>query len=166
MRGKDPCPCRSGATYLDCCRPAHASGRAPTTTGALVRARYSAFALGDGAFLHATLATDHPDRAQGEGAEAARIAELSRAGRGLKYMGVVVLDEREREALFLAKVFERGQDRSFVELSTFTLEDGALRYASGVLLPRAALPRQAQDGKGLRRETFLELVHHPDAVVT
>ncbi len=127
-----------------------------------MRARYAAFALGDGAFLHATLAAAHPDRAEGSDA-ATRVAELSRAGRGLKYMGVVVADEGEGEALFLAKVFERGQDRSFAELSSFVVEDGALRYAGGTLLPRAALPRECADGAGLRRATFRALAgQHAD----
>jgi len=79
-------------------------------------------------------------------------------------MGVVVGDETETEALFLAKVFERGQDRSFAELSTFTRAldgeggvGGALRYAGGTLLPRAALPRGMADGAGLRRDAFLAL---------
>jgi uncharacterized protein YchJ len=44
------------------------------------------------------------------------------------------------EVLFDARIFERGQDRSFAELSTFVREDGAWRYASGKALPRAGLP--------------------------
>lgn len=136
-----------------------------------MRARYSAFALGDGEYLYATLAHDHPDRAADPEAADARIAELARAGRTLKYMGVVVSDETETEALFLAKVFERGQDRSFAELSTFTrsptgdLRRGGLRYAGGTLLPRAALPRAVADGVGLRRDAFLALAAtHKDTV--
>lgn len=167
MKNSEPCPCRSGRAYAACCRVAHTGAEPPATCGALVRARYSAFALGDGEYLHATLAHDHPDRAHEPEAADARIAELSRAGRALKYMGVVVSDETETEALFLAKVFERGHDRSFAELSTFTREGdrGALRYAGGTLLPRAALPRALADGQGLRRDAFLALAEtHPSAV--
>ncbi|HRG96068.1 MAG TPA: YchJ family metal-binding protein [Polyangiaceae bacterium] len=169
MKNSDPCPCRSGRAYAACCRPAHLGAVPPATCGALVRARYSAFALGDGEYLYATLAHDHPDRAADPEAADARIAELARAGRTLKYMGVVVSDETETEALFLAKVFERGQDRSFAELSTFTRsppeEGGGLRYAGGTLLPRAALPRAVADGVGLRRDAFLALAAtHKDTV--
>ncbi len=172
VKNSEPCPCRSGHPYGACCRPAHSGAVAPATCGALVRARYSAFALGDGEYLYATLAHDHPDRATEPEAVDARIAELSRAGRALKYMGVVVGDETETEALFLAKVFERGQDRSFAELSTFTRAldgeggvGGALRYAGGTLLPRAALPRGMADGAGLRRDAFLALAAtHKDTV--
>lgn len=128
-----------------------------------MRARYSAFALGLGEFLHATLASAHPDRAEGE-AIPPRVAELSRAGRTLKYMGVVVLasDQAANEALFLAKVFEKGRDRSFAELSTFVREEGTLRYASGLLLPRTALP---DDWESFTRESFRAYAaKHPDMV--
>ena len=136
---RGPCPCRSGATYMECCRPAHTGERPPALPRDLVRARYSAFAIGLGEFLHATLADAHPDRAHGT-AVPARIAELSRSGRTLKYMGVVVSEADDARALFLAKVFEKGKDRSFMELSRFVVEEGTLRYASGILLPRTALP--------------------------
>ena len=128
-----------------------------------MRARYSAFALGLGEFLHATLASAHPDRAEGN-AVPGRIAELSRAGRTLKYMGVVVLasDEAANEALFLAKIFEKGHDRSFAELSTFVREGGTLRYASGLLLPRTALP---SDWESFTRESFRAFAgQHPELV--
>ncbi len=128
-----------------------------------MRARYSAFALGLGEFLHATLASAHPDRAEGD-AVPARIQELSRAGRTLKYMGVVVLasDQAANEALFLAKVFEKGRDRSFAELSTFVREEGTLRYASGLLMPRTALPA---DWESFTRESFRAFAgSHPELV--
>jgi hypothetical protein len=37
--------------------------------------------------------------------------------------------------LFLARIFERGVDRSFGELSTFVREAAGWRYASGELVP-------------------------------
>lgn len=50
------CPC-GGAAYAHCCGPLH-SGAPATTAEALMRSRYSAFALGDTAHL---LRTWHPD---------------------------------------------------------------------------------------------------------
>ena len=41
------CPCGSGRSYAACCRPAHDGSVPPPTPEALMRARYSAFALGD-----------------------------------------------------------------------------------------------------------------------
>ena len=44
----------------------------------------------------------------------------------------VEVEEGERgQVLFFARLFERGIDRSFVELSEFRKEDGAWRYLSG-----------------------------------
>lgn len=58
--GLDPdsrCPCGSGDTYGGCCRPLH-HGRSAPTAEALMRSRFSAFALGDEDHL---LRTWHPD---------------------------------------------------------------------------------------------------------
>jgi SEC-C motif-containing protein len=51
------CPCGSGATYAACCRPFHDGSAIAPTALALMRSRYSAFALGDAPYL---LATWHP----------------------------------------------------------------------------------------------------------
>lgn len=44
------CPCSSGETYALCCGPIHAGEPAPTAER-LMRSRFSAFALGDAAYL-------------------------------------------------------------------------------------------------------------------
>ncbi|MBN7768707.1 YchJ family protein [Marinobacter daepoensis] len=51
------CPCGSGMTYDLCCQRWHLGAMAPTPE-ALMRSRFSAFALADRAYL---LATWHPD---------------------------------------------------------------------------------------------------------
>ncbi|MEO6116243.1 MAG: YchJ family metal-binding protein [Pseudolysinimonas sp.] len=50
------CPCGSGADYSGCCEPLHL-GRPANTAEALMRSRYTAFALGWEAYL---LASWHP----------------------------------------------------------------------------------------------------------
>ncbi|MGS2616650.1 YchJ family protein [Micromonospora sp. LZ34] len=45
-----PCPCGSGRPYADCCGPLHRGGTAATAE-ALMRSRFTAFALGDAAYL-------------------------------------------------------------------------------------------------------------------
>lgn len=47
------CPCQSGKSYNQCCRPYH-DGKAAPTAEALMRSRYSAYVLGNGAYLHRT----------------------------------------------------------------------------------------------------------------
>ena len=52
-----PCPCGSGLTYPDCCGRLHDGSAQAATAEQLMRSRYSAFAVGDPAYL---LATWHP----------------------------------------------------------------------------------------------------------
>lgn len=48
------CPCLSGLPYGECCAPLHRGERTAPTAEALMRSRYSAFAVGDAAYLRAT----------------------------------------------------------------------------------------------------------------
>ncbi|WP_240157258.1 YchJ family protein [Pseudonocardia broussonetiae] len=48
-----PCPCGLPATYPACCGRYHAGAAAPTAE-ALMRSRFSAFAVGDAAYLRET----------------------------------------------------------------------------------------------------------------
>ncbi|WP_394839843.1 hypothetical protein LVJ94_23430 [Pendulispora rubella] len=131
MRPRD-CPCHSGARYGACCEPFHSGAAQAPTPEALMRSRYAAFALGLGAYLVETLAADHPDRAVPLETLA---RELARARETQRFMGLEIRETSasgERgEVLFHARIFERGQDRSFTERSQFVKEDGAWRYASG-----------------------------------
>ncbi len=52
------CPCASGRSYGVCCGPVHADKALASTPQQLMRARYSAFALQNEAFV---MATWHPD---------------------------------------------------------------------------------------------------------
>lgn len=104
-----------------------------------MRSRYAAFALGEGDYLARTLARSHEDH----GVPGLAIA-LARARETQRFLGLRILHAEEREGhaevLFVARVFERGKDRSFAELSRFEREDGAFRYASGVLVAKDASP--------------------------
>src|SRR4051812_45607981 len=53
MRKAAACPCGSGELYDECCGPAH-DGRPVATAEALMRSRYSAFALGLAPYLLAS----------------------------------------------------------------------------------------------------------------
>nr|MDT0663334.1 YchJ family metal-binding protein [Micromonospora sp. DSM 115978] len=52
-----PCPCGTGHPYAECCGPVHQGGAVAPTAEALMRSRFSAFAVGDAAYL---LRTWHP----------------------------------------------------------------------------------------------------------
>lgn len=53
-----PCPCLSGERYSDCCGRFHDGAADAPTAEQLMRSRYSAFAVGDAAYL---LRTWHPE---------------------------------------------------------------------------------------------------------
>jgi SEC-C motif-containing protein len=135
------CPCFSGKPYKECCKPRHDGTRPAETPEALMRSRYAAFALGLGAYLADTLATDHEDRAAPRDA---LVRELSRVKDRQRFMGLRIVEAKDDEVLFVARIFEKGQDRSFAERSTFVREDGAWKYARGtfVALDDPALSRE------------------------
>lgn len=149
------CPCHSKKRYTECCAPYHREEREAPTPEALMRSRYSAFALGFGKYLMKTLASTHEDRKL---PPAALELELARAKDEQRYLDLVVLssseDETSGEVLFYAKIFSKGTDRSFAELSTFVRADGGFRYASAILVPRPQIPG---DPRALTRETFLAI---------
>lgn len=127
-----------------CCGPFHKGIEEAPTPEALMRSRYAAFALGLGEYLVRTLASTHPDKAL-PGPALAR--ELSRARVRQRFTGLRIVRAASAgdagEVLFLARVFERGTDRSFAERSTFVREGGGWRYASGELVPVEAVDDQA-----------------------
>ena len=126
------CPCHSGVRYTDCCAPYHRGDAAAPTPEALMRSRYSAFALGLGDYLFDTLASDHPDR---QAPREAMVRALARVHDTQRFLGLRILEtsaDGDRGIVaFHARIFERGQNRSFTERSTFKREGGAWRYASG-----------------------------------
>lgn len=59
------CPCSSGLPYGECCGPLHRGDRTAGTAEQLMRSRFTAFALGDAAYLlrtwHAATRPAHLD---------------------------------------------------------------------------------------------------------
>lgn len=131
MRGSAPCPCSSGRPYAACCRPLHAGEAAPTVE-ALVRARYAAFAQGGVDYL---VATTHPDNPDWLAPRDQVIASLRRLMSSCKFTGLTVLDAAQGgergQALFRARLFKKGKDVSFTELSDFARDDGRWKYVDG-----------------------------------
>ena len=94
----------------------------------------SAFALGKIEYLYDTLHEDHPDK--GKPRDQVLFA-LRTASQSFKYMGLVIVESQPADrdgvsrVLYLARIFRRGQDVSFVELAEFMGDGKGLRYRSG-----------------------------------
>jgi len=131
MRGMrpTPCPCGSGLLLGACCGPRHDGSRPAETAEALMRSRYSAFALGLGEYLVATQAPE----SGGESAEA-----LSAWARQVEWQGLTVLrTERGQHAdargtvEFEARYRDAGRAVVLRELSRFDRQGGRWRYLGG-----------------------------------
>ncbi len=147
MPSAPPCPCTSGALYRACCAPYHQGKAEAPDAEALMRSRYSAFALKEVDYLWRTLHPDHPDRAR---PREEFVRELRGRASALKYPRLHVLDRRlaapgdTAVVLFYARVFETGKDRSFVERSEFQHDGRGWRYLRGRALAPPALPGPAE----------------------
>ena len=98
-----------------------------------MRSRYSAFALGDVEYLVRTL---HPDHLDSKTPPDELRAALRSTCRVYRYTGLTIeetLDDSQDRAhvTFLAKLFEKGADRSFRERSAFARTAEGWRYLSG-----------------------------------
>ncbi len=122
-----PCPCQSGQPYDACCGAAHAGRRIPPTAEALMRSRYSAFALGLRDWL---LATWHPST---------RPASLTPDEQPApKWIGLQVLRHEATGAdsaivEFVARCRVGGRASRLHETSRFVREDGHWFYVDGDL---------------------------------
>jgi SEC-C motif-containing protein len=123
------CPCGSGARYRECCGPRHDGTKPAETPEALMRSRWSAFALGLGDYLVDTLTANHEDRKIPRDALA---RALSQAKDRQRFMALTIKAlPAADQVTFHARIFEKGKDVSFTERSTFVQEDGRWKYASG-----------------------------------
>ncbi len=127
MAKQTSCPCGRGLPYAECCGPIHQGGGAPATAEALMRSRYSAFALDDDAFV---LATWHPKT---------RPAEVDPDSH-LRWVGLDILEstgggmfDAEGVVEFRAHYRDHGKHGDMVERSRFVRHDGQWVYWGPIL---------------------------------
>ncbi|MGN6609772.1 MAG: YchJ family protein [Jatrophihabitans sp.] len=122
------CPCGTGGAYAECCGPLHAGTRRAATAGELMRSRYSAFAVGDVAYLVASWhPTTRPASIELDPAQRWTRLEILAERRGGP-------DDSAGVVEFRAHYRQHGADGVLHERSSFVRDDGAWRYV-------AALPR-------------------------
>ena len=123
-----PCPCQSDTPYAECCAPWHRGldeGSYAPTPEALMRSRYSAYALG---LIDYLLATWHPSTAPGE-LELAPVKWLGLEVRHAASTGDAGVVE------FVARCRDAGRAQRMHEISRFVREDGRWYYIDGALNP-------------------------------
>jgi SEC-C motif-containing protein len=128
------CPCSSGRTYKRCCLPFHAGKPAPTPE-ALMRSRYSAYAIAAIDYLIETTDPSGPyhrdDRAVWAG-EIEQFCATTRFERLTIEFTSIADDGLGGEVRFLAKLSRAGVDVSFTEHSRFSKLADRWLYHSGV----------------------------------
>lgn len=119
-----PCPCGEPKGYAECCGIYHAGTPAPTAE-ALMRSRYSAYALGLEAYILATwhTSTRPPD---------------ARPEQGIRWLGLSIKRHEatgDGRALveFVARYKIGGRAQRLHEISRFVRDDGRWYYVDGQL---------------------------------
>jgi SEC-C motif-containing protein len=126
-----PCPCGSGKKYKGCCKRWHDGEPAPTPE-ALMRSRYTAYAIADVSYL---IRTTHPDGPHWRPDTAAWKAELAGYCEQVEFRGLRVEHAEaagdEGRVRFHATLAHGGRDLSFGEDSRFLRVGGRWLYHSG-----------------------------------
>ncbi|MFR9775681.1 YchJ family protein [Micromonospora sp. MS34] len=117
-----PCPCGSGLPYGDCCRPIHQGVSTAATAEALMRSRYTAFALGDADYLlRSWHSSTRPARLRLDPGTRWTRLEVLGADRG-------GLFDATGTVAFRAHYREAGRPGTLDEHSRFVREDGRWVY--------------------------------------
>lgn len=129
-----PCPCGRELKLKLCCGSVH-RGR-PAAPPELVRARYTAFVLGNVRFI---IDTTHPTAPHFEADRAAWRTKLLEYCREVSFEGLELhtheIDEERGEAhvTFTVAMQHEGRDAGFTERSRFLRDGNRWRYVTGEL---------------------------------
>ena len=130
MKAADPCPCRSGKSFGECCGPVLAGECKAATAVELMRARYSAYAVGDVKFLYES---SGPEVRAEFDEKTTREWSKSATWEGLDVLDVEKggPDDDEGFVSFVAHYSANGQVCEHREQSYFKKIDGAWRFIDG-----------------------------------
>lgn len=132
-QNEQSCPCSSGKSYGDCCKPYH-DGKAAEHAELLMRSRYSAYALNLPDYI---IATTHPASPQYTSNLFSWKRSIAQFSKTTTFRHLDVLDSKERgnvaTVTFTAHMAQDGQDSTFTERSFFEKKDGRWLYLGGQL---------------------------------
>lgn len=137
---EDPCPCKSGKAYGECCAPVIAGTVKPATAEAVMRARYTSYVTGDVGYLARSVTQEvreeFDERESKAWSRAANWHGLeiirTEGGREGDSTGVV-----EFRALYTAN----GEFCNHHEVSRFVLEPDGWKFADGELVGETPVTR-------------------------
>ncbi len=123
------CPCCSKLDYESCCGLYHTGNQTPQTPEALMRSRYSAYALANIDYIQKTM--------QGKPLENFNEMDARSWAKRVKWLKLNIINTKNTSSEqgyveFVASFIEHGQHRSFHEISEFRLIDGRWFYVDGV----------------------------------
>lgn len=122
------CPCCSGKSYNDCCKPYHTKEKFPPTAEALMRSRFSAFAIPNGEYLWETTSPGkrkfHNKKSLQEWGEINKWTKL-------EIVDTPSMNKVEFKAFYMD---EDGNPQVHHELSTFKTIQNRWYYVSGIFL--------------------------------
>jgi len=122
------CLCGSGIEYQQCCGPFHSGEKIPATAEALMRSRYTAYAMHNSAYLQETWdATKRPEKIDfsREKIDWLRLEITDTKKGGIKDSKGVVS--------FKAFYMQDGEEQVMNEISRFTKINGRWIYLDGVI---------------------------------
>ena len=144
MENIEVCPCGSGKKYAECCEPIHSGAAKAKTAEALMRARYSAYAVKKIQFLKTSagpeVQADFDEKACREWAEAS-------TWHGLDIISTDRGGENDDEGFveFIAHYAANGETVEHHEHSYFKKLDGEWKFIDGEI--ESGVPYQREEPK-------------------
>ena len=128
MNTHTSCLCGSGIEYQQCCKLFHSGEKIPATAEALMRSRYTAYALQNAAYLQETWdATRRPEKID---FSREKIDWLRLEITGTKKGGI---KDSKGVVMFKAFFIQDGEEHVMNEISRFTKINGCWYYLDGVI---------------------------------
>lgn len=135
------CFCGSQQLYADCCEPFHLKAKQPQTPEQLMRARYSAYAVKNAAFVRESYAKEK----QAENS----LSEIKDFATSCRFINLTVLDSGYNDETgfvkFKAHYFYQDLYCELAEHSKFIKEDEQWRYLDGEITPVADIKVKRND---------------------
>ncbi|MFP3350615.1 YchJ family protein [Pseudoalteromonas sp. SIMBA_153] len=135
------CFCGSQQLYADCCEPFHLKIKQPQTPEQLMRARYSAYAVKNAAFVRESYAKEK----QAENS----LSEIKDFATSCRFINLTVLDSGYNDETgfvkFKAHYFYQDLYCELAEHSKFIKEDEQWRYLDGEITPVADIKVKRND---------------------